>query len=101
MVMMRSKRVYIIFAAVVLLFVAPLTAQAQTLRRDSSDFELGRSIELLANIMREFDTGNVHQVSPDDLLAAAVRGITKITDPYSQYLSEEDMSDFNIQTTGK
>lgn len=101
MVMMRSKRVYIIFAAVVLLFVAPLTAQAQTLRRDSSDFELGRSIELLANIMREFDTGYVQQVSPDDLLAAAVRGITKITDPYSQYLSEQDMVAFDIMSTGE
>lgn len=65
------------------------------------DFELGRSIEILANIMREFDQEYVKDVSPDKLLSAAVIGITKATDPYSQYLSEEDMRDFDILTTGK
>ena len=81
-----------------LLVAMPISAQS---RRDSLDFELGRSIEILANVMREFDMRHVKSVSADDMLRAAVMGLTKVTDPYSQYLSESDMSDFDIMTTGK
>ena len=98
---MRSKRIYIIFAFLVSLFVAPQSLEAQTLRRDSSDFELGRSIEILANIMREFDENYVNSVSVDDLLSAAVNGVVSATDPYSLYLSEEDMVAFDIMSPGQ
>lgn len=90
---------WVLCAVVMLGFAAPTRAEEP--RRDSADFELGRSIEILANIMREFDERHVKVVSPDDMLRAAVLGITKATDPYSQYLSEEDMSAFDIMTTGK
>lgn len=98
---MRSKRIYIIFAFLVSLFVVPQSLEAQTPRRDSSDFELGRSIEILANIMREFDENYVNSVSVDDLLSAAVNGVVSATDPYSLYLSEEDMVAFDIMSTGQ
>ena len=97
---MRSRRVYILLVAVVSVLMST-SAQAQSVRRDSADFELGRTIEILANMMREFDMNYVERVSPDKLLSAAVMGITKATDPYSHYLSEKDMAEFDILTTGK
>ena len=74
---------------------------AQQVRRDSADFELGRAVEILSNIMYEFDTKYVGKVDVDKLLSSAVYGMTRSTDPYSQYLSEKDMSEFDIMTTGK
>ena len=76
-------------------------AMAQTTRRDDADFELGRAVEILSNIMYEFDTKYVGKVDVDKLLSSAVYGMIRSTDPYSQYLSEEDMAEFDIMTTGK
>ena len=81
------------------MFVA--SVEAQQTRRDSADFELGRAVEILSNIMYELDTKYVGKVDADKLLSSAVYGMCRSTDPYSQYLSEKDMSDFDIMTTGK
>lgn len=96
---MKNRLLY--FVAGLFALVAVCDASAQENRSTQEDFELGRSIEILANVMREFDKEYVRDVSPDKLLSAAVLGITKVTDPYSQYLSEEDMRDFDVMTTGK
>ena len=76
-------------------------AHAQTQERDSRDLDLGRSIEILANIMREFEVGYVDDVEAGELLEAAASGMTVATDPYSEYLSEQDMEEFEILTTGR
>ena len=87
---MRSKIYSLLVASVVMLCGAG-SLQAQTPHRDSADFEFGRSIEILANMMREFDQSYVSRIDVDELLTAAADGISRITDPYSLYLSEEDM----------
>lgn len=74
---------------------------AQQVERTSKDFELGRATEILANMMREFETSYVDRVEPDRLLQSAVVGMTKMTDPYSEYISEENMVEFEMLTTGK
>ncbi|MBQ2143403.1 MAG: PDZ domain-containing protein, partial [Alistipes sp.] len=76
-------------------------AAAQSPERNSRDFELGKAIEILANIMREFESGHVEDVTAAELLDAASRGMTLATDPYSEYLSEEAMADFEMLTTGR
>ena len=42
-------------------------AAAQSPERNSRDFELGKSIEILANIMREFESGHVEDVTAAEL----------------------------------
>ena len=74
---------------------------AQQPQRDSADFELGRAIEILSNMMYELDTKYVGKADVDKLLSSAAFGMSRATDPYSQYLSESDMDDFDIMTTGK
>ena len=76
-------------------------AFAQQPQRDSADFELGRAIEILSNMMYELDTKYVGKADVDKLLSSAAFGMSRATDPYSQYLSESDMDDFDIMTTGK
>ena len=76
-------------------------AFAQQPQRDSADFELGRAIEILSNMMYELDTKYVGRADVDKLLSSAAFGMSRATDPYSQYLSESDMDDFDIMTTGK
>lgn len=76
-------------------------AYAQSSDRTDRDFELGKSIEILANIMREFDMGHVDDIDASELLNAATTGMIAVTDPYSEYISEEAMADFEMMTTGR
>ncbi len=68
-------------------------------RRD--DFGLGRNMEIAVNMMRELSLYFVDEVEPDRLMEGAADGMTGLLDPYTEYLSEEDMGDFDLMTTGK
>ena len=77
------------------------STSAQSPERNSRDFELGKSIEVLANIMREFEMGHVDDIDAKELLQSAANGMISATDPYSEYIPEEAMADFEMLTTGR
>ncbi len=66
-----------------------------------NDFGLNRNLEILVNVMREISENYVDKVDPDLLLEYAAEGISKRLDPYSEYLSEDKMSSFEVMTTGQ
>ena len=65
------------------------------------DFGLGRTMEIAVNMMRELSLYFVDEVDPDKLLEGAAQGMVSHLDPYTEYLSEAEMSDFDVMTTGK
>lgn len=75
-----------------------LCAQGSDVARD---FELGKATEILANMMRELEMGFVDPVTAEELLTAASNGMISATDPYTEYLSESAMADFEVMTTGR
>jgi carboxyl-terminal processing protease len=77
------------------------STSAQSTERSRRDFELGKSIEILSNIMREFETGHVDNIEASELLTSAAQGMIAATDPYSEYIPEEAMADFEMLTTGR
>ena len=97
---MRATLRFIV-SCVALGLVATMELSAQESERVQREFELGQATEVLSNIMREFNFGFVDAVPATTLLNSAVRGMTSVTDPYSEYLSEEAMSAFEIMTTGR
>ncbi len=89
-------------AAMLLISVVAIEgASAQSTERSRRDFELGKSTEILANIMREFEMGHVDNIKASDLLNSATQGMIAATDPYSEYIPEESMADFEMLTTGR
>ncbi len=66
-----------------------------------SDFRLVRDAEIMINIVRALDQNYVDTLSTTQLLKGAVEGMSRSLDPYTTYLSEEDMGDFEIMTTGR
>ena len=65
------------------------------------DFRLGRNTEILLNLFRDLNLFYVDSVDTDKLLSDAAIGMTKHLDPYTEYLPEEQMEDFEFMTTGK
>lgn len=66
-----------------------------------SDFGLGRNIEIMVNMMRELSLMYVDDISPDKLMKDGAAGMVRNIDPYTQFMSEEDMSEFELIATGK
>ena len=96
------KRILCCVGMVTLVGIATIeSASAQSSECTRRDFELGKAIEILANIMREFEGGHVDDIESSKLLKHAAAGMIAATDPYSEYIPEEAMADFEMMTTGR
>lgn len=90
------KRVkYIAIAAAVAVCATLFTAAA------SHDFKIGQNIEILVNLFRDLNVFYVDQVDADRMLKDAAAGMVRSLDPYTEFLSAESMTDFEVMTTGK
>ncbi len=78
-----------------------LIVGALSVAASRSDFGLNRNIEIMVNLMREISENYVDEVDPDLLLEYAAEGISRRLDPYTEYLPEEEMTSFEVLTTGK
>lgn len=80
---------------------ALVAAAALTLFAARNDFGLGRNMEITVNMMRALSLEYVDEVDPDHLMEGAARGMVEDLDPYTEYIPEEGMQDFELLTTGK
>lgn len=69
--------------------------------RGQSDFRLGKNTEVLINMFRDVNLFYVDTVDADKLIADAAKGMVKNLDPYTDYIPEKEMENFEILTTGK
>lgn len=76
-------------AAALLIFAAP------------NDFGLGRNMEIAVNMMRELSLEYVDPVDPDKLMLGAAQGMVQDLDPYTEFIPADEMSTFELLTTGK
>lgn len=91
---MNRKTKYITAAFLLILALAGIRAV-------KNDFGLGRNMEIMISFMRQISTSYVDEVKADDMMLSGAEGITSRLDPYTTYLAEEEMSNFEVLTTGK
>ncbi len=84
----------LIAIAVVSLFVGGIFATR-------NDFGLGRNMEIMVNLMHAIATQYVDEVNADEMMKNGAEGITSKLDPYTDFISEEEMPDFEAMTTGR
>ena len=66
-----------------------------------NDFGLARNMETLINMMRELSIFYVVEFVADTMMTDAAAGMVRRLDPYTVYMPEEEMTDFEFLTTGK
>lgn len=66
-----------------------------------NDFALGRNIEVLINMMRELHVFYVDEIDPNQMMKNAAEGMVSTLDPYTEYMPEEEVAEFEMMTTGK
>lgn len=64
-------------------------------------FDIARSLDIFATLFKEVNAYYVDEIDPKDLVDKGIHGMLESLDPYTDYISEEDLEDFSIQTTGQ
>jgi carboxyl-terminal processing protease len=74
-----------------------LTAFTET----ASFFEVSKNLDIFTTLYRELNTYYVDELKPDQLIQAGVDEMCASLDPYTDYITEENMADYRTQTTGR
>ena len=93
---MRNSTKYVLSAIIGAAAALIITAAAQP-----DGFRMGRSMEILVNMLRDINLFYVDEVDPDVLLSDAAAGMVAHLDPYTDYIPEKDMEAFQLMTTGR
>jgi carboxyl-terminal processing protease len=64
-------------------------------------FDIARSLDIFATLFKEVNAYYVDDVNPKKLIENGIGGMLNQLDPYTDYIPEEDLEAFSIQTTGQ
>lgn len=65
------------------------------------DFEIVKNLDIYCTLFRELNMFYVDEVEPEKLVDKSIESMLSSLDPYTTYIPESEMDDFNFQTTGE
>jgi carboxyl-terminal processing protease len=68
---------------------------------EDSFFEISKNLDLFTTIFRELNSYYVDPIEPGKMVKTGVDAMLHDLDPYTNYITESDMEDFEFMTTGK
>jgi carboxyl-terminal processing protease len=93
---MMSRKIKI-FGVTVLIFSAFLAFRTP----GEKYFEIAKSLDIFATLFKEVNAYYVDDVNPKKLVETGINKMLDQLDPYTDYIPEEDLEAFSIQTTGQ
>ncbi|XZF12848.1 S41 family peptidase [Chitinophagaceae bacterium MMS25-I14] len=82
-----------------------LTAGAVALfiqaKEPDSYFEASKNLEIFATLFKELNTYYVDPIEPGKMVKTGIDAMLDDLDPYTNYITEADIEDYEFQTTGK
>lgn len=64
-------------------------------------FEVSKNLDIFNNLYRVLNESYVDETKPGQLMKTAIDGMLESLDPYTNYITENDLEDFMIMTTGE
>jgi len=64
-------------------------------------FEIAKNLDIYTNLFKELNTFYVDPIEPGKLVKTGVDAMLQELDPYTNYISEADVEEYEIMTTGK
>lgn len=83
-----------------ILIMAGLSLFIQAKNSDSY-FEISKNLDIFATLFKELNTYYVDPIQPGKLVKTGIDAMLNDLDPYTNYITESDIEDFEFQTTGK
>lgn len=69
--------------------------------RNDKNFEIAKNLEIYYSLFRELNMFYVDEVNPADLVKTSIDEMLQSLDPYTNYISEDQIEDFRFMTTGE
>lgn len=95
-VRMKKKKHIIYLAGFLILF---LSVGFSTLK--NRDLELVKNLDIYHTLFRELNMFYVDETDPEELVTTSIEAMLSSLDPYTAFIPESDMDDFQFQTTGE
>lgn len=64
-------------------------------------FEIAKNLDIMATMFREVNTYYVDEIDPGKLMRVGIDAMLASLDPYTNYISEDQIEDFRTMTTGQ
>jgi carboxyl-terminal processing protease len=81
----------------VFIFILPTVAQ----KKSSNNFEASKNMEIFTTIIKELETNYVDEIKPGELIPIAIESMLEDLDPYTNYIPESQIEDYQFMTTGQ
>ncbi len=94
----KIKNVKGFLAGIVVAAVAFFFIHART---NDPYFEISKNLDIYANLFRELNTYYVDPIEPGKLVKTGVDAMLEDLDPYTNYITESDIEEYEFMTTGK
>ena len=88
-----------IWIGVAIIAVAGISFYSFT--QDEKNFEMAKSLDIYHTLFRELNMFYVDEVDPSKLVKTSIDDMLESLDPYTTYISEDQMEDFRFMTTGE
>lgn len=69
--------------------------------RDEKNFEIAKNLDIYHTLFRELNMFYVDDVNPNELVKTSIDEMLSSLDPYTNYISEDQIEDFRFMTTGE
>jgi len=83
---------------ILLLLTLAITSSQKT---DTDYFEISKNLKLVSSIYEKINTHYVDEIIPGRVMKKGIDAMLKSLDPYTVYISEEQIEDFRFATTGE
>ncbi len=83
------------------LIVAIAGAGFFSFNRDEKNFQIAKNLEIYYSLFRELNMFYVDEVNPGKLVKTSIDEMLSSLDPYTNFISEDQMEDFRFMTTGE
>ena len=93
---MKMKRFWVGIAIVAIIGVS-----FYSFNRDEKNFEMAKSLDIYHTLFRELNRFYVDEVNPNKLVKTSIDQMLESLDPYTTFISEDQMEDFKLLTTGE
>ena len=82
-------------------FIVMLGMGMTSFKEDARNFQISKNLDIFNSIFKELDMFYVDTVNAEKMIQTGVEGMLSLTDPYTEYYPEEEVSSLKEMTTGK
>lgn len=86
---------------ILLLLMGQTPGMVQAQEQGESYFEISKNLEIFNTLFKELNTYYVDPVQPGKVVKKGIDAMLDDLDPYTNYITEEDIEEYRFQTTGR